>query len=154
VLAFLERRRVAVGAAAAAFLLAGIAQTAYLWISSGHPDPDAIPDHALLRLYSVTAVAWFLVWEGQRAGWTKPLEEIGSRSLALLLFSDFFQRVVQALAWHAPAFLGGRPDGPPAWLGHPGFLLVYLAAGIGGPLAVVWAADRLVTRRWRQLLMG
>lgn len=154
VLAFFARHRWAIGAAALAFLAAGISQSAYLWISTGHPDADAIPDHTVIRLYSAAAVAWFLVWEGQRASWAKPLEEIGSRSLALLLFSDFFQRVVQDLAWHAPAFLGGGAGAPPAWLGHPAFVLVYVAAGVAGPLGVVWAADRVVTRRWRQLLMG
>jgi hypothetical protein len=85
----------------------------------------------------------------------KPAEEIGNRSLAVLLFFELFQFAVQAAAWHAPAWMRSAAGaGPPAWLGHPAFVLVYLAAGVAGPLGVSWALDQTTSRRWRQLLVG
>jgi hypothetical protein len=154
-LAWVARRGRVLAGVTGLLLLVALAETALWWRLDGGPSGNVVSgDRLAMRLFALSAALWAMLRPTPEGRWTRHLDGIGKRSLAVLLLFDLFQHLTLMAAWHAPALLGGGRAGPPAWLGSLWFTGVYLAAGLLGPLAARWLVERLAGRRWSQAVFG
>jgi len=146
-------------AAAMVMLGAACVETTYWWNAAGFPDGNAISaDRTALRLYAILITTWFLLRETRPSILATWLDRVGMKSLAVFLTFDFFQWCAYAILWHLPALSShevlSHSSAPPNFLSNPGWILLYLAVGLAGPLSAVAAVEHFGGKQRRQVIFG
>lgn len=156
----LGRHRTAIGIATLLFLGAGLVESAYWWnllhVRDAHLGNT---DRITVRIYAILGTAWLLLapLKPTVSDWNRRLEQIGLKSMGILLLFDFCQQILYMAFWHGERLLGltdrSRSE-PPAWMANPALVFAYWFAGVAGPLFAMWATERFLGKGLKRTIFG
>lgn len=136
-----------------------VLESTYWWHVDGGPSLRVITDARIsVRAWSSIFVAWFLLAPtGPATKISRFLNDVGVKSLAILLSFEAILEIAVVGFWHLPMLTGGWDPAlkaPPVWMANGLFSFVLFSVSGGGSLLAVWAVERLFGVRWRRTVFG
>lgn len=163
---FITRHRGKIALSTLLALLAACAESsliglAELWRTPRHPNFFA-GERATEALFGLLAPCLIISARASASPLRRWLDGFGMASLGILLTTDLCMRLMFALMWHVPQCLGDISMIPtasglaPAWMSalSVGLGFILSAAGVFGPLFIMYAIQRLAGGKVYAFLFG
>lgn len=162
ILAWLEPRRPLLGWAAVLLAVAACGEAVTLGFVAGDGTPASWGQVTFsyegisLHLLEFVVVAWFLSAPSEPTRLRAWANEVGMKSMSILLLSDAVLILWMTGLWQAGRFVGfpTRPGVPPAYMLTAWWLLPAAAAGVLVPIWVQRTTERLFGKRLGSVLFG